>query len=85
MYREQVSHEEVNILSPEPLTLMPFSLALSRHGLKLNRATTHTLQVNVGFLCNQTCRHCHLSAGPGRKEDMDLETAEKWLNPNLAE
>jgi len=71
MYSEQESHEEVDVLSPEPITLMPFSLALSRHGLKLNRATTHTLQVNVGFLCNQTCRHCHLSAGPGRKENME--------------
>jgi radical SAM/Cys-rich protein len=72
MYSEQISHEEVNVLSPEPITLMPFSLALSRHGLKLNRAKTHTLQVNVGCLCNQTCRHCHLSAGPGRKENMEL-------------
>ena len=72
MYSEQVSHEEVDVLSPEPIIIMPFSLALSRHGLKLNRAKTHTLQVNVGSLCNQTCRHCHLSAGPGRKENMEL-------------
>ncbi len=71
MYSEQVSHEKVNVLSPEPVTLVPFSLTLSRHGLKLNRATTHTLQVNIGSLCNQTCRHCHLRAGPGRKENME--------------
>lgn len=71
MHSEQISHEEVDVLSPEPVTLMPFNLTLSRHGLKLNRTTTHTLQVNVGFLCNQTCRHCHLSAGPGRKENME--------------
>jgi radical SAM/Cys-rich protein len=35
-----------------------------------------TLQVNVGKLCNQTCRHCHVDAGPTRKEIMTRETAE---------
>ena len=30
--------------------------------------------MNVGFLCNQSCRHCHLSAGPGRTEIMSRET-----------
>jgi radical SAM/Cys-rich protein len=41
----------------------------------MDREETKTLQINVGLLCNQACRHCHLSAGPGRKEDMNLETA----------
>lgn len=35
-----------------------------------------TLQVNVGKLCNQTCRHCHVDAGPTRTEIMTRETAE---------
>jgi radical SAM/Cys-rich protein len=35
-----------------------------------------TLQVNVGKLCNQTCRHCHVDAGPTRKEVMTRSTAE---------
>ena len=34
-----------------------------------------TLQVNLGKLCNQTCRHCHVSAGPTRTEVMNAETA----------
>ncbi len=34
------------------------------------------LQVNVGKLCNQTCRHCHVDAGPDRRESMSWETAE---------
>jgi radical SAM/Cys-rich protein len=51
--------------------ITPFSLTLSRHGIDLKRTETRTLQVNVGFLCNQTCRHCHLNAGPHRKENMD--------------
>jgi radical SAM/Cys-rich protein len=35
-----------------------------------------TLQVNLGKLCNQTCRHCHVDAGPTRTEIMTRETAE---------
>jgi radical SAM/Cys-rich protein len=35
-----------------------------------------TLQVNVGKLCNQTCRHCHVDAGPTRTEIMTRETTE---------
>jgi radical SAM/Cys-rich protein len=31
----------------------------------------------MGFLCNQTCQHCHLNAGPGRKENMDADTLEE--------
>lgn len=33
-------------------------------------------QINVGKLCNQTCRHCHVEAGPDRKERMTRETVE---------
>jgi radical SAM/Cys-rich protein len=32
------------------------------------------LQINVGKLCNQTCRHCHVDAGPDRRETMTRET-----------
>ncbi len=34
------------------------------------------LQINVGKLCNQTCRHCHVDAGPDRRESMSWDTAE---------
>ena len=37
------------------------------------------LQINVGRLCNQTCRHCHVDAGPDRKEIMTQETAEACI------
>src|SRR5436853_5864268 len=33
-----------------------------------------TLQMNLGKLCNQTCRHCHVDAGPDRREVMSRET-----------
>ncbi|MBW1979651.1 MAG: arsenosugar biosynthesis radical SAM protein ArsS [Deltaproteobacteria bacterium] len=53
----------------------PFLQTLARHGLQLLRAETSILQVNVGLLCNQACRHCHLEAGPDRTEVMDRATA----------
>ena len=42
----------------------------------LRASRLDTLQVNVGKLCNQTCRHCHVDAGPTRREIMTRETAE---------
>ena len=40
----------------------------------LRRATIDTLQVNLGYRCNQSCLHCHVNAGPRRTEQMDDET-----------
>jgi len=54
--------------------VVPFRSTLAKHQLELVRKTTHTFQINLGFLCNQTCRHCHLDAGPGRNENMDSDT-----------
>lgn len=42
----------------------------------LRASGVETLQVNVGKVCNQTCRHCHVDAGPTRTESMTRETAE---------
>ncbi|MFZ0470687.1 MAG: arsenosugar biosynthesis radical SAM (seleno)protein ArsS [Thiogranum sp.] len=42
----------------------------------LRRAPLTTLQVNLGYRCNQACLHCHVNAGPTRKEQMQLETVE---------
>ena len=52
----------------------PFGKTLADHGLALVRGETRTLQVNVGLVCNQVCRHCHLEAGPARQEAMDETT-----------
>lgn len=57
-----------------------FKQTLAGHGLQLTRARTETLQVNMGLLCNQTCRHCHLNAGPDRKENMNLETVDQVVD-----
>ena len=40
----------------------------------IRRARLESLQVNVGYKCNQTCVHCHVNAGPTRTETMDRET-----------
>lgn len=38
------------------------------------------LQINVGYMCNQVCAHCHVDAGPDRKEIMTIETMEQCLD-----
>lgn len=42
----------------------------------LHRDRLDTLQVNVGYRCNQSCLHCHVNAGPTRTEEMPAEVAE---------
>ena len=37
-------------------------------------------QVNVGYMCNQVCKHCHVDAGPDRKEIMTKDTIDQCLN-----
>lgn len=46
---------------------------------QLTAGRIETLQVNVGRLCNQTCRHCHVDAGPDRREIMSAETVNACL------
>jgi radical SAM/Cys-rich protein len=59
----------------------PFEQALVETGRGPPRATgVGVLQVNVGKVCNQTCAHCHVDAGPDRKESMSAETAELCLD-----
>ena len=40
----------------------------------LKRRSIETLQLNLGYRCNQSCRHCHVNAGPSRREEMTAET-----------
>ena len=44
------------------------------------RTPLEILQVNLGYLCNLSCLHCHVNAGPTRKELMDLETIDQILS-----
>ncbi len=59
-----------------------FSDRLAAEGIQLRRAHPEILQVNLGKLCNLTCVHCHVNAGPKRKEIMTRETIDRiidWL------
>ncbi len=59
----------------------PFKDKIAESGWKTIRPDKITVfQLNIGKLCNQTCAHCHVDAGPDRKEEnMDRATLEKCL------
>src|SRR3954470_18085938 len=46
----------------------------------IRRTRLETLQVNLGYVCNQSCLHCHVNAGPTRTESMNAETAQQVLD-----
>jgi radical SAM/Cys-rich protein len=68
---------------------MTFEDALTQAGLgPLRRAAPSWLQINLGKRCNQTCAHCHVDAGPHRREQMSDEVLDDVLralsqNPSL--
>ena len=71
--------EQVRLLA-QTTACQPFETALNQVGLYPLRATGITsLQLNVGKLCNQTCRHCHVDAGPDRTEVMSKGTMDLCL------
>ncbi|HSK70061.1 MAG TPA: arsenosugar biosynthesis radical SAM (seleno)protein ArsS, partial [Pyrinomonadaceae bacterium] len=63
-----------------PNSPIGFDEKLKSSGLELYSAGIDTLQVNVGKLCNQACKHCHVDASPKRAEIMTLATVEACLN-----
>ncbi len=56
-----------------------FALLAATDFPPLQRARLDTLQVNLGYKCNQSCLHCHVAASPQRTEMMDAPTAELVL------
>jgi radical SAM/Cys-rich protein len=58
---------------------MDFENKLNEHNLNLRPVSVETLQVNVGKLCNQACKHCHVDAGPKRTEAMTREGVDRCL------
>ncbi|MHC4548503.1 MAG: arsenosugar biosynthesis radical SAM (seleno)protein ArsS [Planctomycetota bacterium] len=59
--------------------LTPFEHVLRDHGLELRRAPARVLQLNLGRLCNLACTHCHVEAGPARREIMTAGVADRIL------
>jgi radical SAM/Cys-rich protein len=57
-----------------------FQNYLNRHGPgSLQTNPFEIFQMNLGYMCNQVCKHCHVDAGPDRKEIMSLDTMKKCL------
>ncbi len=86
------AHVQIGILEHGPngdFALVPFQEMLQQSGLyPLKPAEIEIFQVNIGKMCNQTCRHCHVDAGPDRKEIMTKETMQQCIevlkaNPQL--
>jgi radical SAM/Cys-rich protein len=63
-----------------PVSPVDFDEKLNSCGVELISAKVETLQVNVGKLCNQACKHCHVDASPKRTEIMARETIEACLD-----
>ena len=57
-----------------------FARKLAEHTLPLRHTKTEILQINVGKLCNLTCIHCHVNAGPKRKEIMTRATIDRLID-----
>jgi radical SAM/Cys-rich protein len=57
-----------------------FELLIDTDFPRIKRAQLETLQVNLGYLCNQQCLHCHVDASPRRKEVMTARTVNDVLN-----
>jgi len=77
-------NEQLRVLSSVSAPALPrvpaFETMLAGAGLGPLHATGITvLQINVGKLCNQTCAHCHVDAGPDRREIMSQRTAEACM------
>lgn len=88
------THEQLAILEhgknhDDAFKLVPFQQKLEEINLfPLKPTGIEIFQVNVGKMCNQVCKHCHVDAGPDRKEIMNRETMQQCLhvlknNPSL--
>lgn len=77
------THHQLEIIehgSDGHFTPTPFQQKLEEIGLfPLRPAAITVFQVNVGKMCNQVCAHCHVDAGPDRKEIMTRETMQQCL------
>ena len=61
--------------------LPKFSTKLAaQNQFPLRPKTLEILQINVGYMCNQVCAHCHVDAGPDRKEIMTRKTMQQCLD-----
>ena len=74
--------EQIKILSKnEEINIPSFESKIQDMGMKnLKPVGIDIFQVNVGKMCNQVCKHCHVDAGPDRKEIMTRDTMQQILD-----
>ena len=79
--KQQIASLQAVDLSARPFG-GDFEAALAATGMgSLRAAPVEIFQINLGRLCNMTCRHCHVDAGPDRtRENMDRETVDACLS-----
>ena len=75
----QVQITRRNGKSSLPVSPVSFNEKLTQNNLDLRSTDIEILQVNVGKLCNQACKHCHVDASPTRTEIMTRETVKACL------
>ena len=74
------STEQVEIIAKRETGAEAFSKKMQEVGLfPLKPSSLEILQINVGYMCNQQCVHCHVDASPYRKEIMPKEVMEHCL------
>lgn len=74
------SSNQIEILERNPERFTPFADKLETlNRLPLKPSQIEIFQVNMGKMCNQVCKHCHVDAGPDRKEIMTRETMQQCL------
>ncbi|MCB9223020.1 MAG: arsenosugar biosynthesis radical SAM protein ArsS [Crocinitomicaceae bacterium] len=74
-------HQQLEVLADWQSGEKAFSKKLSEVGLwPLKPTKLDILQINLGYMCNQQCSHCHVDASPYRKEIMTKEVLESCLN-----
>ena len=72
---------QVKVLEERNCGILPFSRKVAESGNgPLSAAGIDILQINIGYTCNLLCRHCHVDAGPDRKEMMTRQTMQECLN-----
>lgn len=78
------TEQQINLLEAIDLSHLPeqgdFEATLKQNAWQtLTPSNLEIFQINVGKLCNMTCRHCHVDAGPDRKENMSRATIDACL------
>ena len=75
-----IANEQLKIIN-QPNELISFKDKFLEIGVgELTAAKVEVMQINVGKMCNQVCKHCHVDAGPDRKEIMTKETMQYCLD-----